>query len=125
MAPGERHFDRSSRTHSAWLTHPRCLPRLQVLKVGTSSLVRPEQQTLNLSSLARICDTIKVLHTKGTALQRASPRPQSLAAHNAAQPQPPLTRNGAGRRTHSKRKEQGRALTSLRLRQLRAPDTFA
>lgn len=36
-----------------------------VIKVGTSSLVRPEQQTLNLSNLARICETIKVLHTQG------------------------------------------------------------
>ncbi|KAL6745743.1 Aspartate/glutamate/uridylate kinase [Haematococcus lacustris] len=38
---------------------------MQVIKVGTSSLVRPEQQTLNLSSLARICETIKALHAKG------------------------------------------------------------
>jgi hypothetical protein len=36
-----------------------------VLKVGTSSLVRPEQQTLNLSNLARICETVKVLHNQG------------------------------------------------------------
>lgn len=28
----------------------------QVIKVGTSSLVRPEQNTLNLSSLARLCE---------------------------------------------------------------------
>jgi len=36
-----------------------------VLKIGTSSLVRAEQQTLNLSNLARICETVKSLHTLG------------------------------------------------------------
>jgi hypothetical protein len=36
-----------------------------VIKVGTSSLVRPEQQTLNLTTLARICETVKALHTQG------------------------------------------------------------
>jgi len=40
-------------------------PPQQVLKVGTSSLVRPEQMTLNLSSLARICETVKTLHDQG------------------------------------------------------------
>jgi hypothetical protein len=38
---------------------------LQVIKVGTSSLLRPEHQTLNLSNLARTCDTIKALHSEG------------------------------------------------------------
>eukprot|EP00798_Chlamydomonas_sp_ICE-L_P013420 gene13420-19275_t len=37
----------------------------QVLKIGTSSLLRAEQQTLNLSNLARICETVKVLHSMG------------------------------------------------------------
>ncbi|KAG2493493.1 hypothetical protein HYH03_008309 [Edaphochlamys debaryana] len=36
-----------------------------VIKVGTSSLVRPEMQTLNLTNLARICDTIKMLKKEG------------------------------------------------------------
>ncbi|KAG2450762.1 hypothetical protein HYH02_004599 [Chlamydomonas schloesseri] len=36
-----------------------------VIKVGTSSLVRPEQQTLNLTNLARICETIKALKKMG------------------------------------------------------------
>ena len=29
---------------------------MQVIKVGTSSLVRQEQNTLNLSNLARLCE---------------------------------------------------------------------
>ncbi|KXZ50922.1 hypothetical protein GPECTOR_14g169 [Gonium pectorale] len=36
-----------------------------VIKVGTSSLVRPEQQTLNLTNLARICETVKLLKHEG------------------------------------------------------------
>lgn len=46
---------------------PAPLPRGQkiVLKVGTSSLVRSEQQTLNISNLARIADTVKLLHDQG------------------------------------------------------------
>ncbi len=44
--------------------------RTQVIKVGTSSLVRPEQQTLNLSNLARICETIKTLHLQGAPPRR-------------------------------------------------------
>eukprot|EP00199_Chlamydomonas_sp_CCMP681_P000607 CAMPEP_0119103234 /NCGR_PEP_ID=MMETSP1180-20130426/1718_1 /TAXON_ID=3052 ORGANISM="Chlamydomonas cf sp, Strain CCMP681" /NCGR_SAMPLE_ID=MMETSP1180 /ASSEMBLY_ACC=CAM_ASM_000741 /LENGTH=461 /DNA_ID=CAMNT_0007087685 /DNA_START=29 /DNA_END=1414 /DNA_ORIENTATION=+ len=36
-----------------------------VIKVGTSSLVRPEQHTLNISNLARICETVKTLHNQG------------------------------------------------------------
>lgn len=39
--------------------------QLIVIKVGTSSLVRPEQQTLNLTNLARICETVKALHNEG------------------------------------------------------------
>jgi glutamate 5-kinase len=40
----------------------------QVIKVGTSSLLRPEQQTLNLTNLARMCETIKVLHSSGAGV---------------------------------------------------------
>jgi hypothetical protein len=40
-------------------------PRPQVIKVGTSSLLRAEQNTLNLSNLARICETVKTLHSQG------------------------------------------------------------
>lgn len=36
-----------------------------VIKVGTSSLIRPEQHTLNLSIMARICDTVHALHREG------------------------------------------------------------
>ncbi|GIL76458.1 hypothetical protein Vretimale_5990 [Volvox reticuliferus] len=36
-----------------------------VIKVGTSSLVRSEQQTLNLTNLARICETVKLLKNEG------------------------------------------------------------
>eukprot|EP00798_Chlamydomonas_sp_ICE-L_P013013 gene13013-3517_t len=36
-----------------------------VIKIGTSSLLRSEHQTLNLSNLARICETVKKLHTQG------------------------------------------------------------
>lgn len=38
-----------------------------VLKIGTSSLVRPELHTLNLTNLARICETVKALHMQGAA----------------------------------------------------------
>ena len=37
---------------------------LQVIKVGTSSLVRPEQNTLNLSNLARLCEVVRELHAQ-------------------------------------------------------------
>lgn len=36
-----------------------------VVKVGTSSLIRQEQHTLNLSALARLCETVKELRSKG------------------------------------------------------------
>jgi hypothetical protein len=42
--------------------------------VGTSSLLRAEQNTLNLSSLARIIDTVKTLHTQGEATERPGAR---------------------------------------------------
>ncbi|KAF5831322.1 hypothetical protein DUNSADRAFT_13296 [Dunaliella salina] len=45
---------------------PSLVPKTTVvLKVGTSSLVRTEQMTVNLSSLARICETVKALHDQG------------------------------------------------------------
>eukprot|EP00955_Chlamydomonas_euryale_P118780 366559-Chlamydomonas_euryale.AAC.11 len=37
----------------------------QVLKVGTSSLVDPEQSRFNLSAFARIVETVKRLHEMG------------------------------------------------------------
>ncbi len=43
----------------------------QVIKVGTSSLVRPEQQTLNLTNLARITETIKQLKSDGACVAGA------------------------------------------------------
>ncbi|GFR48556.1 hypothetical protein Agub_g10455 [Astrephomene gubernaculifera] len=36
-----------------------------VIKVGTSSLVRPEHHTLNLSNLARLCEAVKELRAEG------------------------------------------------------------
>ncbi|KAK9819850.1 hypothetical protein WJX72_003212 [[Myrmecia] bisecta] len=36
-----------------------------VIKVGTSSLVRAEQNSLNLGNLARICETVRDLHAAG------------------------------------------------------------
>ncbi len=35
------------------------------MKIGTSSLLRAEQQTLNLGNLARVCETVKTLHSMG------------------------------------------------------------
>ena len=40
------------------------LPILQVIKVGTSSLVRPEQNTLNISNLARLCEVVRELRSQ-------------------------------------------------------------
>jgi len=39
--------------------------KLVVVKVGTSSLIRPETQAINLSTLARLCETVALMHTKG------------------------------------------------------------
>ena len=39
-----------------------------VLKVGTSSLVNPEKQRLNISNLARIIETVKALTCMGKVL---------------------------------------------------------
>jgi len=36
-----------------------------VIKVGTSSLLRPELESLNLGNLARLCETVKSLHALG------------------------------------------------------------
>ncbi|BDA41832.1 Glutamate 5-kinase at N-terminal half [Coccomyxa sp. Obi] len=36
-----------------------------VIKVGTSSLVRPQQNTLNLSNLARLCEVVRDLNADG------------------------------------------------------------
>lgn len=48
---------RAGQTHAA--------PLPQVIKVGTSSLVRPDASSLNLSSLARICETVRDLRAEG------------------------------------------------------------
>jgi len=39
--------------------------KLVVVKVGTSSLIRPETQAINLSTLARLCETVALMHTNG------------------------------------------------------------
>lgn len=39
--------------------------RLQVIKVGTSSLIRPEKNCLNLTSLASIVETVRDLKNEG------------------------------------------------------------
>ena len=44
---------------------PIASPLLQVVKVGTSSLVRIEQKSMNLSNLARICETVRDFHKTG------------------------------------------------------------
>lgn len=38
---------------------------IQVIKIGTSSLLRPDLSSINLSSIARICETVKELRTEG------------------------------------------------------------
>lgn len=52
--------------HASSICMPASAP-LQVIKVGSSSLVKvwPDQQTLNLSALARICDVVKALKSTG------------------------------------------------------------
>jgi hypothetical protein len=42
---------------------------LQVIKVGTSSLIRAEQQTLNLTSIAGIVETVRDMKQLGNCLQ--------------------------------------------------------
>ncbi|GAX75186.1 hypothetical protein CEUSTIGMA_g2630.t1 [Chlamydomonas eustigma] len=41
------------------------VPQVIVIKVGTSSLVNPEKQRLNISNLARIIETVKALRNMG------------------------------------------------------------
>lgn len=59
---------------SAWLIEHACAcmhacmrdgPALQVIKIGTSSLIHQEYHSLNLSNLARVCEVIKQLHSQG------------------------------------------------------------
>lgn len=38
---------------------------VQVIKIGTSSLINEKYGTLNLSSLSRICEVVRELHAKG------------------------------------------------------------
>ena len=38
---------------------------LQVIKVGTSSLVRPDKGSINISNLARLCETVRNLRGEG------------------------------------------------------------
>jgi hypothetical protein len=49
-------------------SHARLVPRGQqtvVIKVGTSSLLRDDKRSLNLSSLAGICETVRELRDQG------------------------------------------------------------
>jgi hypothetical protein len=48
-------------------THPNTQHSLQVIKIGTSSLINEHYGTLNLSSLSRICEVVRELHAKGEA----------------------------------------------------------
>lgn len=41
------------------------LLHIQVIKIGTSSLINEKYGTLNLSSLSRICEVVRELHAKG------------------------------------------------------------
>lgn len=45
-----------------------CSLRPQVIKVGTSSLLRADMGSLNISNLARICETVRDLHRAGQIL---------------------------------------------------------
>jgi hypothetical protein len=45
---------------------------LQVIKIGTSSLINEQYGTLNLSSLSRICEVVRDLHAKGNQTERSS-----------------------------------------------------
>lgn len=45
---------------------------LQVIKIGTSSLLRPDLSSINLSSLARICEIVKELRTLGKSSAAAA-----------------------------------------------------
>jgi glutamate 5-kinase len=38
---------------------------VQVIKIGTSSLINEGFHSLNLSNLARVCEVIKQLHNEG------------------------------------------------------------
>ena len=57
----------------------------QVIKIGTSSLLRPDHSSINLSSLARICETVKELRKMGKSsnvfswLYRVTRRTQNLS----------------------------------------------
>ena len=62
----------------------------QVIKVGTSSLVRPEQNTLNLSSLARLCE-VRLPALDLWSSMRAQPAENAPAE----QAQPVLTQHAA------------------------------
>lgn len=57
-------------SQSAFALRPDLTPKegenkLIVIKVGTSSLVRPELGSLNLSNMARICETVQMLNKAG------------------------------------------------------------
>lgn len=41
------------------------LPPLQVIKIGTSSLINEQYGTLNLSILSRICEVVRDLLAQG------------------------------------------------------------
>ena len=43
---------------------------LQVIKIGTSSLLNADLTSIKLSSLARICETVRDLRNEGMAIRR-------------------------------------------------------
>ena len=51
---------------------------MQVVKVGTSSLVRAEQNSFNLSNIARICETVRDLYKSGHTVILPNPLPVYL-----------------------------------------------
>lgn len=43
-----------------------------MLKIGTSSLIRPKHKSLNLSSIAKLCECIKDLRDEGMSTSVAT-----------------------------------------------------
>ena len=50
-----------------------------MIKIGTSSLLRPDLSSINLSSIARICETVKELRTEGLQAYFTLYRPRLAA----------------------------------------------
>jgi glutamate 5-kinase len=60
------------------------LAHLQVIKIGTSSLVNEQFGTLNLSGLSRICEVVRDLQAKGEFNQRLTTIREAVAVATKA-----------------------------------------